>query len=93
MSNWKLGQDSYHKLVVWFTDGNTRTIYSIDWRSSYSPQRDRQLGLDRLRRCVARWGARARVVEIYENHYGATSGRPIERYEAGVKTELFRNKP
>ncbi len=89
MSEWKLGQDSYHKLVVWFADGNVRTLYSIDWRSKYSPQRDMELGLSRLRRRVSEWGAKALVVEIYENGHG-TSGRVIERYELGTKTEIYR---
>lgn len=91
MSEWKLGQDSYHKLVVWFADGNIRTLYSIDWRSRYSPQRDMELGLNRLHRRISEWGTRALVVEIYENHYGTTTGRAIERYELGIKTQLSKS--
>ena len=90
MSEWKLGQDSYHKLVVWFADGNVRTLYSIDWRSRFSPQRDVMLGLNRLHRRIAEWGTKALIVEIYQND-GNNTGRPIERYQLGIKTELLRN--
>lgn len=89
MSEWKLGQDSYHKLVVWFADGNVRTLYSIDWRSKFSPQRDMQLGLNRLHKRITEWGSKALVVEIYENGHG-NSGRAIERFELGTKTEIYR---
>jgi len=88
MSTWKLGMDSYHKLIVWFADGNTRTIYSIDWKSKFSHNRDAELGLQRLRKCIARWGHLALVVEIYENSYGTRNGAVIERYEQGIKTGL-----
>ena len=33
---WKLGQDSFTKMIVWFKDGNVRTMYSIDWKHKLS---------------------------------------------------------
>ena len=90
MSNWKLGQDSYHKLVVWFADGNVRTLYSIDWRSKFSASRDMNLGLARLHKRIAEWGAKALVAEIYQNNYGSKTGQAVERYESGIKTEIIR---
>lgn len=88
MNKWKLGQDSYHKLVVRFTDGNVRTLYSIDWLHIYSPQRYEELGLKRLRQCITRWGTKARLAEIYENIHGNNTGRLVERYTLGIKTQL-----
>ncbi|MBS1635404.1 MAG: hypothetical protein JST26_05730 [Bacteroidetes bacterium] len=87
-STWKLGMDSYHKLIVWFVDGNVRTRYSIDWRSRFSQTRDPQLGLERFYKCIGNWGAKAKVVEIYVNSFGTKTGAAIERYEFGVKTEF-----
>lgn len=87
-STFKLGKDSYHKLIVWFVDGNTRTRYSIDWRHRYSKTRDPQTGLNRFYKRIAVWGSRAQVVEIYVNNYGSNTGRKVERYEGGMKVEL-----
>ncbi len=83
--NWKLGRDSFHKLIVWFADGNTRTRYSIDWKHKYSKTRDPQIGLNRLYKMIAEWGAKAKTVEIYKNEYGTKSGEVIERYFNGIK--------
>lgn len=63
---WKLGQDSFSKLSVYFTDGNKRFWYSIDWRSKYSKTRDRNLGLSRFEKKIAEWGNRAETVMIWD---------------------------
>lgn len=83
--SWKLGQDSAYKLIVWFIDGNVRTLYSIDWRHKFSKQKDAQLGLNRYYKKIQEWGNRAETVEIYINNYGSKSGDLIERYHQGIK--------
>ena len=85
--NWKLGHDSFHKLIVWFVDGNTRTRYSIDWRHRLSKQKDPQIGLNRFYKRIREWGDRAETVEIYVNEYGTRNGKVIERYHKGIKQE------
>lgn len=81
---WKLGQDSFHKLIVWFADGNIRTWYSIDWRHKHSKNKDPQLGLNRFRKKINEWGNRAKTVEIYKNEIGK-NGEVIEKYSYGTK--------
>ncbi|MBI3519520.1 MAG: hypothetical protein HY062_09220 [Bacteroidetes bacterium] len=85
---WKLGQDSFHKLIVWFVDGNKRTRYSIDWTHKYSRTRNQELGMKRLYKEVEKWGTRAQVVEIYENIYGTQNGPKVARFEFGMQVEL-----
>jgi hypothetical protein len=87
----KMGPDSFHKLIVWFVDGNTRTRYSIDWRHRFSKTRDPKIGFERFYKRIRIWGERAQVVEIYENIYGTKNGRKVERFENGIKVELKNN--
>ena len=87
-STYKLGKDSFHKLIVWFVDGNARTRYSIDWKHRFSKTRDPQIGLNRFYKRIAVWGSQAQVVEIYVNNYGSKTGKKIERYEGGMKVEI-----
>lgn len=88
---WKCGPDSFRKLIVWFVDGNIRTLYSLDWRHEFSKTRDERIGLERLYDEIAEWGSRAKVVEIYENIYGTKAGKKLERFEYGMKVEI-KNK-
>ncbi len=81
---WKLGQDSFHKLIVWFADGNIRTWYSIDWRHKYTQNRDAQVGLNRFYKKINEWGDKAKTVEIYKNELGK-GGEKIEVYHNGIK--------
>ena len=80
---WKLIRDSSSKMIVWFKDGNVRTLHSIDWRSRYSKVRDKETGLARLRKKVADYGANAENVEIYDR----STRQLIEKYHRGVIQE------
>ena len=80
---WKLGMDSFSKMIVWFKDGNTRTFYSLDWASKYSKIRDQEIGMTRLKRLVAKYGARANTVEIYD----LGTGGIIAKYFEGVEVD------
>lgn len=63
---WKIKRDSFYKLLVYFTDGNSRTYYSIDWIYRFSKRRDMLVGIKRFKNMIERWGKRARVVIIYD---------------------------
>jgi len=78
---WKLGQDSFSKCISYFADGNTRTFYSLDWTHKFSKNRDRHLGLNRLRKLINTWGGKANMVIIYDKN----TGEELERYEQGIK--------
>lgn len=80
-SVWKLGQDSFTKCLVWFADGNSRTFYSLDWTHRLSKNRDREIGLKRLRALIGKWGDKANIAIIYNTD----NGEEVERYERGVK--------
>lgn len=80
---WKLIRDSFSKLVVWFKDGNIRTFYSIDWKSRYDKNRDRNIGLQRFRKMLDTWGAKSETSEIYDK----SSGKLLEKYFEGKKIE------
>ena len=45
---WKLKRDSLSKLLIYFKDGNVRTLWSLDWKHKYSKFIDRNIGLARL---------------------------------------------
>lgn len=78
---WKLGQDSFTKMIVWFKDGNVRTMYSIDWRHKLSKTRDRATGLARFHKKIKEYGALAGTIEIYDK----TTGERIVRFYEGVE--------
>ncbi len=75
---WKMGRDSFSKMICWFKDGNIRTMFSLDWRHRYSRRRDRQIGLDRFHKKITEYGARAGVVEIYDKQTQEKIGRYFE---------------
>lgn len=81
---WKLGRDSYSKMIVWFVDGNIRTMYSIDWRHRYSQQRDRKIGLGRYRKKIIEYGLRAKSIEIYDT----VSGELLYKYKDGKRVQI-----
>ena len=76
---WKLKQDSLSKLLVYFKDGNVRTLWSLDWKHRYSKFLDQSLGLIRLRKKVTEYGSKADVAIIYDK----VSGKEIEKYYEG----------
>ena len=63
---WALKVDSYSKMIVWFLDGNIRTFYSLDWKSSHSPTRDRRVGIERLRRKITDYMPSASKIKVYD---------------------------
>lgn len=85
---WKLGRDSYSKMIIWFKDGNIRTMFSIDWRHRYSHQRDQQIGIARYKKKIAEYGLRAKTVEIYDT----SSGKLLYKYREGKEVSTKDKK-
>lgn len=77
---WKLKEDSFSKLAVWFQDGNKMYQYSLDWRHKYSG-RDREIGIARYKKSIAKWGSRAKSIHIYD----LTTDTLIGKYYEGVE--------
>jgi hypothetical protein len=78
---WKLKRDSLSKLLIYFKDGNVRTLWSLDWKHKYSKILDRNLGLFRLRKKVTEYGSQADVAIIYDKK----TGKEVEKYFEGNK--------
>ena len=85
---WKLGRDSFSKMIIWFADGNVRTMFSIDWRHRFSQNRDREIGLRRYRKMIKEYGSRAAYIEIYDKE----SGKLLYRYREGSTVDLKKIK-
>ena len=79
---WKLKTDSYSYADIIFKDGNVRRFYSLDWAHQYSKQRDREMGLNRLRKLIYKHGPLIERVTLRENNSANTL---IERYEGSMK--------
>jgi hypothetical protein len=77
---WKLKRDSLSKLLIYFKDGNVRTLWSLDWKHKYSKFIDRNIGLARLRKKVTEYGAKADAAIIYDKQ----TGNEIEKYFEGT---------
>lgn len=77
---WKLKRDSLSKLLIYFKDGNVRTLWSLDWKHKYSKFLDRNLGLARLRKKVTEYGTKANTAIIYDKQ----TGNEIEKYFEGT---------
>lgn len=73
--SWKLKQDSFSKMIIWFADGNVRTLYSIDWKHKYSKNRDAKLGLDRFYTKIKQYGEKAQYCMIYDLQTNSTIGK------------------
>lgn len=82
---WKLKRDSFSKLLIWFKDGNRHTFYSIDWKHRYSKQRDRNIGMQRLRKLVADWASKSDGAAIYDT----TTGKLIVKFYEGKELETL----
>ncbi|MDW3191998.1 MAG: hypothetical protein R8G66_06525 [Cytophagales bacterium] len=85
---WKLNKHSFSKLIVRFKDGNIRTFYSIDWKSKKSQYRDREVGLDRLRNLVKKYGPMTKNSEIYD----LDSGNIIAKFLEGNEVSIDHNQ-
>ncbi len=83
-TGWKLGKDSATKMIVWFKDGNVRTMYSIDWKHKYSKQKDRQLGLQRFHKKIKEYGVLAGTIDIYDKESGNLLARFFEGNEKSL---------
>ena len=78
---WKPKRDSFTKMKTYFTDGNKALWYSWDWKNRRSRKRDRQLGLQRHRARIAKFGQNCRTALIYD----MASERLIEKYRYGKR--------
>lgn len=78
---WKLGRDSFSKMICWFKDGNRRTMFSLDWHHRYSKRRDRLIGLERFQKKANQYGKLASTIEIYDKE----TGEMITKYRDGVE--------
>lgn len=77
---WKLKRDSLSKLLIYFKDGNVRTLWSLDWKHKYSKFIDRNIGLARLRKKVTEYSTKADAAIIYDKQ----TGNEIEKYFEGT---------
>ncbi len=80
---WKLGRDSFSKLLLYFKDGNARTFYSLDWRHRYSKERNKELGLQRLRKIIEKHKAKIKTALIYD----VQSGSEVVKHGEAPKEE------
>jgi len=62
---WRLKQDSEHKMIVYFANGEKRTFYSMDWKGAYSKRKDANLGLIRFQKMIQNWGNQTITILIY----------------------------
>ncbi|MBT3302016.1 MAG: hypothetical protein HOD63_04705 [Bacteroidetes bacterium] len=76
---WKLKRDSLSKLLIYFKDGNVRTLWSLDWNHRYSKVIDRNIGIARFHKKIMEYGSKAGVAIIYDKH----TGKEIEKYFEG----------
>ena len=74
---WKLKRDSHTVLVIWFKDGRSATFYSLDWKSKDSRFYDTQLGIERLRGLVIKYGNRANYALINLNDSESPQNRTV----------------
>lgn len=81
---WKLGQDSATKMIVWFKDGNVRTMYSIDWKHKFSKSKSKELGLQRFRKKIKEYGALAGTIEVYDK----VTGLRIAKFYEGIEKPI-----
>ncbi len=81
---WKLKLDSETKMIVWFADGNVRTMYSIDWNYKFSMTKKREIGLARFYKKIEDYGEKATTVEIYE----MSTGMRIAKFYKAVEIEI-----
>ncbi|WP_459213218.1 hypothetical protein [Aquimarina rhabdastrellae] len=79
---WKIPNDSFSKLIVWFKDGNVRTFYSLDWKHPKAKKRSKSLGINRLKRLVSSYGKNAGVAQIYD----IASNALVQNFYEGVPT-------
>jgi hypothetical protein len=84
IKGWKLKQDSQTKLIVWFADGNLRTMYSIDWNYKFSKTKKREIGLARFYKKIEDYGEKAATAIIYD----MSSGMQIAKFIRGVEVEI-----
>lgn len=62
---WRLQHDSEHKMIVYFSNGDKRTFYSMDWKGVYSKVKDPSLGLIRFQKMIQNWGSQTTTILIY----------------------------
>ncbi|WP_010180402.1 hypothetical protein [Aquimarina agarilytica] len=84
---WKLGEDSSMKMIVWFKDGNVRTMYSIDWKHKFSKQKDQQLGMQRFKKLIKKYGVLAGTIAIYDKQSGEVLAKFYEGDEKSLAVE------
>lgn len=85
---WKLKRDSETKMIVWFADGNIRTMYSIDWNYKFSKTKKREIGLARFYKKIEDYDQKATTVEIYDN----CTGIRIAKYCRGEEIDINQNE-
>ncbi len=86
---WRINRDSFSVMVVWFKDGNTRTFYSIDWKSRNSASKNKETGINRFKKKIIEYGSKANGILIAENDSPVAAKRtPIAFYYEGVQCEI-----
>jgi hypothetical protein len=80
MPKWKLKTDSLTKAILFATNGDKFTRYSMDWVHQNSKTRSKDLGLSRLRILIAKYASTTETAIIYDN----ISGEELEKYKSGI---------
>lgn len=86
---WKLKRDSINVMVVWFTDGNVRTMYSLDWKHRFSKDLDENIGWKRFHVLIIRYGHKAQGMLISKNDHHIPSMRSLLKlFSKGIEIPI-----
>ena len=89
VEGWKLKRDSFNVMVVWFVDGNKRTMYSLDWVHRYSAHRDERIGWIRFYKLKKRYGGKALGMLISKNDHETPQLRTLVKlFSKGVEIPI-----
>ena len=92
---WKLKRDSHTVLIIWFKDGKSATFYSLDWKSKDSQFYDTQLGLQRLKSLLTKYGGNSNYALLCLNDKPKIQNKTIlnvyfEGVEQPINEEIKR---
>lgn len=88
---WKLKRDSANVMVVWFTDGNIRTMYSLDWKHRFSKAFDKDLGWKRFHVLIIKYGDKAQGMLISKNDHEIPSMRTLLKlFSKGIEIPITK---
>ena len=96
---WKLGQDSFTKMIVWFKDGNVGVVCGINslivldfddtayfqqMKHKLSKTISKETGMARFRKKIKEYGPLAGTIEIYDK----ATGQRIAKFYEGIEKPI-----